>query len=254
MRGLYALQHCDSEFLGLIEDHLEGRGIRFQYIRPFTAGGRVPGTAFHADGLIVMGGGAWGTVGARIVPTLDSELRLIRDFLARRRPVIAWGLGAQLLCLAAGGGAEPGPLTASVQHAARVGDDALGGYLPARYPLVTFMRDRPMPPAGARVLALDPAGRPAAFQIGANALGFVGHPGMKPAVAEDLVMEFDDALVDGDGNPIEPASFLEAVRASQGEIADALVSIMTGIVRLTGLMQPITADEQKRRQTIPITR
>lgn len=254
MRGLYVLQHCDSEFLGLVEDHLEGRGIRFQYVRPFAAGGRVPGTAFHADGLIVMGGGAWGAVGERVVPSLEAELRLIRDFLARKRPVVAWGLGAQLLCLAAGGGAQPGPLTASVGQASRTTDDALGGYLPARYPFATFMRGLPVPPPDARVLARDAAGQPAAFQIGENAIGFVGHPGIKPALAEDLVMEFDDPLVDGDGKPIEPASFLDAMRANQAAIAEALIPIMTGLVQVTGLMQPMTPDEQRRRRTIPITR
>ena len=37
---LQVIQHTSAEYLGLIEDHLEGRSIRFRYCRPFT--GKVP--------------------------------------------------------------------------------------------------------------------------------------------------------------------------------------------------------------------
>ena len=36
---VFVVHHTAGEFLGLIEDHLEGRGVRFLYFRPFTAGG-----------------------------------------------------------------------------------------------------------------------------------------------------------------------------------------------------------------------
>lgn len=254
MKSLYALQHCDSEFLGLMEDHFEGRGIRFQYVRPFTADGKVPGTAFQADGLILLGGGAWGAVGAKRLPSLAAEIRLARDFLNRKRPVIGFGLGAQILCLAAGGGAEPVDLTVSVGEARKVAADGLNGFLPDRFPLIAFMRDRPIAPADARILAVDAAGRPAVFQIGANNLGFVGHPGYKPAMIEDLIMEFDDPIVDETGQPVEPAAALAHCRAVQNQIAAALVPIMTGMIQVTGLMQPLSDAELKRRQTIPIQR
>ena len=39
-RSLYVIQHTDSEYLGLIEDHLEGRSIGFTYMRPHTPGGK----------------------------------------------------------------------------------------------------------------------------------------------------------------------------------------------------------------------
>lgn len=254
MRGLFALQHCHAEYLGLIEEHLEGRGIRFQYVRPFTADGKVPGTAVHADGLILLGGGAWGTVGSRPLPTLDAEIRLTRDFLARRRPIFAWGLGAQILALAAGGAATAGDLAAAVEIVTRTGHDALAGYLPERFPLVTVMRDRPRPPSDARILAVDAAGGPAVFQIGANAVGFTGHPGMKPGLLEDLIMEIDDPMVDGRGAAADPARLLDDVRAAQQAIADALVPIMTGLVQVGGLMRPYSESERKRRTTIPIQR
>ena len=38
MSVVAVVQHTAGEYLGLMEDHLEGRGIRFQYFRPFAAG------------------------------------------------------------------------------------------------------------------------------------------------------------------------------------------------------------------------
>ena len=87
-----------------------------------------------------------------------------------------------------------------------------------------------MVPADAHVLAVDEQERPAVFQVGANALGFTGHPGFKTAMAEDLIMEFEEA-------PEDPAPELQRLQLMIREIEDALVPIMTGIVKLTGLMQ-----------------
>ena len=92
------------------------------------------------------------------------------------------------------------------------------------------MRDRPILPADAKVLAEDEAGRPAVFQVGQNSLGFVGHPGFKTAMAEDLIMEFEES-------PENPAPLLENLQLMMREIEDALVPIMTGVIKITGLMQ-----------------
>ena len=128
-------------------------------------------------------------------------------------------LGAQLRAVAAGGASEPSALVVEVGEAGRVEDGALNGHLPERYPLAVYMRDRPLPPAGARILAEDAAGRPALFQVGDNAFGFTGHPGAKAAMVEDLAMEFEDA-------PDDLATGLEPLRAAQGELGDALVHSM----------------------------
>ena len=92
------------------------------------------------------------------------------------------------------------------------------------------MRDRPEPPPDSRILAVDEQDRPAVFQVAANALGFCGHPGFKPAMAEDLIMEFEEG-------PENPVPQLEKLRVMVREIEDALVPIMTGIIQITGLMQ-----------------
>lgn len=231
MKTLCVVQHTEAEFLGLIEDHLESRAIRFRYARPFAAGGSVPGEAGDYGGLVLLGAGPLGIVSGHLVPSLAAEFRLAEDFLKRGLPVIGIGLGSAILAVAAGGGAEEAPLRFAVRDARRTDPEALAGHLPGRFPLAIYMRDRPVLPARTRILATDDAGTPAIFRIGANCLGFLGHPGVKSAMIEDLVMAFDEA-------PEDVADGLQRLRAVQGEIARALSEIMIGVVKTTHLMDP----------------
>jgi GMP synthase-like glutamine amidotransferase len=224
---VHVIQHTSAEYLGLIEDHLEGRGVRFKYYRPFTESKALPSIELMRDGLILLGGGPWGAAGGRDLPTLKDEIRLAHACLMRAWPVVGIGLGAQILALAAGGRADPMPLSFQVTSAHRVLPDALNGYLPERYPVALYMRDWPVPPDYATVLARDEQGRAALWQIGANALGFAGHPGLKVAMVEDLIMEFEEA-------PADPGGELDRLRQVQRPLEDALVPLMTGLVQLTG--------------------
>jgi GMP synthase-like glutamine amidotransferase len=238
MNLLNVVQHTSADYLGLMEDHLEGRRIRFRYFRPFTEKGAVPHPGDTCDGLVLLGGGPWGSAGSRDVPTLDAEIRLTRAALDQGQPVIGIGLGAQILAIASGGGSEPAPLVFEISDITRVEDGALNGFMPEHFPLVSYMRDRPVLPDHAKVLAIDERDRPAIFQVGENALGFCGHPGFKPAMAEDLIMEFEET-------PENPIPQLESFRLIVREIEDALVPIMTGIIQITYLMQS--------RRRIPIS-
>ena len=229
MKLIHVAQHTSAEYLGLIEDHLEGRGIRFRYYRPVAERGGLPLPATVRDGLILLGGGPWGSAGARDLPTLEREIQLAKNCLGRAVPVVGIGLGAQILAIAAGGGSEATPLECSIGSASRSDAAALGGFLPETFPLAIYMRDRARPPADARVHARDTSGRPALWQVGANSLGFAGHPGLKVAMVEDLVMEFDEA-------PPEIDSVLPRLREIQRPLEDALVPIMTGVIAVTGWM------------------
>ena len=230
MKLLHVIQHTSAEYLGLMEDHLEGRGIRFRYFRPFTEGTPLPSTSITVDGLVLLGGGPWGTTGGRILPSLAQEIALARVYLMSGKPVIGIGLGAQILALAADGGSEAAPLSFSVGRAHRCDPGGLNGYLPETYPHIVYMRDRPLPPAYAATLATDDEGRPALFQIGGNVFGFTGHPGFKRAMAEDLIMEFEEA-------PADPGPGLAELASLHRDIENALVPIMTGVVQMTGLMR-----------------
>jgi GMP synthase-like glutamine amidotransferase len=231
MKTICVLQHVEAEYLGLMEDHFEGRNIRFHYLRPFTPGTIMPPSAEGFAGLVVLGAGPKGVVSGSLIPSLGPELRLTRDFLNRGLPVIGIGAGACILTSAAGGGADDAPLRFTIETARRVVPDALSGHLPQTFPVAVYMRDRPVLPAGAQVLAESAQGEPLVFQIGENCLGFLGHPGAKSAMIEDLIMEFEDV-------PEETAETLAELRAVQGEIAGALGEIMVGLIDLTHLMQP----------------
>ena len=229
MKTLCVIQHTSAEYLGLIEDHLEARGIRFAYFRPFTQGGVLPHRDMLGDGLVFLGGGPWGSAGTRDVPGLKDEIALARAGLMLEKPVIGFGLGAQILTLAADGKTAVRPLRLEVGTATRVTPDALGGRLPERFTQAIYMRDHALPPSYAEVLARDSNGDMAVFQIGKRAFGFAGNPGFKPAIAEDLVMEFEEA-------PADCAGGLQALREHKRDIEDALVPIMAGLIAATGLM------------------
>lgn len=229
MNVVAVVQHTAGEYLGLMEDHLEGRRIRFQYFRPFAGGRKLPAPDLPADALMLLGGGPWGTAGTRDLPTLAAEVDLTRAFLEQGTPVIGFGIGAQILAIAAGGGSETADLVFEATTATRVTADALNGYLPERFSQVLYMRDLPVLPASARLLAEDDRGRPAVFQIGDNAYGFLGNPGIKLGMVEDLIMEFEEV-------PPGTAEGLEALRGLQSRIEDELVPTMTGLVQCTSLM------------------
>lgn len=227
---LQVVQHTSAEFLGLIEDHLEGRSIRFQYCRPFTGKVPLPKPEQLDQGLVLLGGGPWGSAGGRDVPTLEAEVALTRAALELGKPVLGIGLGAQILALAAGGRSEAAPLEFSVGKAVRLSDKALGGYLPAEYPLAIYMRDWPVPPENAMIHARDALGRAVLWQCGDKALGIAAHPGLKVAMVEDLIMEFEEV-------PLEIEPGLAQLRTVQRSIEDALVPLMTGVVQLMGWMR-----------------
>lgn len=227
MKNLCVLQHTEAEYLGLMEDHFEGRNIRFSYKRPFAAGGTVPADATGYDGLILLGGGPYGVVSGHLLPSLAPELRLTRSFLDAGLPVVGIELGAILLAVAAGGGAEEAPLRFTVERMRRSGPGALGGHLPVEAPMASYMRDRMAPPADAAILASFGSGEPAVLALRGNCLAFAGHPGMKTGMAEDLIMEFAET-------PEGTVGALAQLRAAQGDIAEALTGIMVGIGQFTG--------------------
>ena len=226
MKTLAVIQHTSAEYLGLIEDHLEGRGTRFQYFRPFTSDGKLPDASSLGDGLVLLGAGPWGSAGENDVPSLQAEVDITKQALAQQVPVVGFGFGAQVLALASGASVNAAPLRMRVDFAQRTeaGADALAGLIPERFVVATYLRDRLALPANAKVLASFGDDDPALWQIGPNNFGFVGHPGLKPGMVEDLIMEFDDA-------PPSVAERLPELDARKTEIADALVPLMTGLVR-----------------------
>ena len=94
------------------------------------------------------------------------------------------------------------------------------------------MRDAFEAPPHADILAVDEDGAAAVFQVADNCFGFAAHPGLKGAMIEDLIMEFDES-------PDDISEALATFRQNQMAIEDALVPIMTGIVQKAGWMEEV---------------
>lgn len=228
--AVLVIQHTDGEFLGRVEDHLEGRGVAFSYVRPHVAGSWLPKSTDEISALFLLGGGPWGTAGTQDLPIWQEEVEFTKSCLENKIPVIGFGLGAQILCLATGGGSESMEYTMSLETITRTSDDVLNGFMPEEFLHAVAMRDRPVPPERAEILAVDADGKPAVFQIDEQNFGFIGHPGTKVGIVEDLVMEFEEC-------PVNSSAVLDQLRTKQSEIEDALVHIMTGLVQKTNLMK-----------------
>jgi len=229
MKKLCVLQHTEAEYLGLMEDHFEGRNIRFVYKRPFTSGGTIPAGVEDYDGLILLGGGPYGLVSGHLLPSFMPELRLTKAFLDAGLPVIGIELGALILANAAGGGAEEAPLRFSIETVAATPAGQSLFTWPQRFATASYLRDRPCLPPAADPLAIDSAGNPVAFRVGDNCLGMTFHPGAKRGMLEDLIMEFDDT-------PADTAQSLAALGTAQSSIAETVSAMMSGLCRLTGLV------------------
>lgn len=234
MKTICVIQHTEAEYLGLVEDHLESRSIRFSYFRPFTKGGTLPVDEEEYDGLVLLGGGPLGIVSGPLLTSLAAELRMAERILKAGKPVLGFGVGSILLAVAAGGGAEEAPLRFEVGDAERSGEDTAGQILPEVFPYGAYLRDRPVLPELAKILATDNLGEPLVFSVGGNSFGFVNHPGIKSAMVEDLIMEFEEA-------PDNTAEMLDQLRRKQAGIAEALSVIMVGMVHKCGWMDQATS-------------
>ncbi len=230
MSRLLVLQHTEAEYLGQLEEHLESRRIAFQYVRPFLDSAWRLKTFDPFDGLILLGGGPWGSAGIKDLPSLADEVELCARYLADGLTVLGFGLGAQIMALAAGGRTEAAPLEFKLTQAVRQDGEAAAAFLPKQFHVVLYGPDKALPPPQARILARDADGGAMVFQIADNSFGFAGHPGVKSGMIEDLIMEFED----GPDNAIPQ---LNELRAAHGDIELGLAHIMAGLIQRTGWMR-----------------
>jgi GMP synthase (glutamine-hydrolysing) len=121
------LQHAPGEGGGILEDGIRKRGLPFQRVELFSTH-ELP----HIRGthLVVMGG-EMSVNDEREFPWLAPEKRLIREFIARGRPVIGICLGAQLI--AAAGGARVYPCEPELGWSPVSGMTALEDLAPQRF-------------------------------------------------------------------------------------------------------------------------
>ena len=74
MPAVQVIQHTDSEYLGRIEDHPEGRGISFYSVRPRVALGWLRENTDEISELKLLSGKPCGSEGFKNLPVLSEEI------------------------------------------------------------------------------------------------------------------------------------------------------------------------------------
>lgn len=190
MKNYCVVQHTYSEFLGLIESHLEKRDIGFSYFRPFVGQG-LPGSAAQFDGLWLLGG-AWPTADLEHNPYIPEELSLIDVFRRANRPVVGLGMGGLLVAQQAGGVAHEDPLYRArfvTAHCTEAGKgDRLAESLDG-VRVLQLVNGRVDLPESLEPTLVDDAGDWLAVRPDPLTYGLLFRPEMKPGMLEDIIME-----------------------------------------------------------------
>ena len=204
-RELLVVQHLEREGPGLLAEAAAARGLSVRILRPY-AGEPLP-AALAAHQLLAVMGGPMGVadIGDPAFPWLEPLVALLRSALAEERPVLGFCLGAQLLALAAGGGAAPLQLGDPPQPLREVGfgaitfsrtaaeEPVLAG-LPTSLLVLHWHGDRIALPPAATLLASSLPCPEQIFRLGPRAFGLQCHIEVDAASLERWIRD-DQAFV-----------------------------------------------------------
>ncbi len=237
------VEHQENAGIGHFADRLRAQGVALRTVGP-AAGEALPGTLDGVSGLIVLGG-SMGPGDDERAPWLPAARALLAEGVERGVPTLGICLGAQLLTTALGGSVElmpggPEVGLASVRFSAdAAGDPLFGGFAGGAVPTVQWhWLEAAALPAGAEVLASNPACRNQAFRVGPAAWGVQFHPEALTGTAEDWVVEEGDGLTElglaGDAVVAEVRAAEPRLRAAWGELAERFAGIVRDAERRAG--------------------
>ena len=212
MKRAIVLQHTPTEGPERVAELLAERKVALD-VRHVYRGDAVPEHVSQGELVVAMGGPMGvGDVDDPRYPFLAREITLLREAIARDRPVLGICLGAQLLAAAAGArvypNLGPGP-DGRLAPAREVGwgeidligaeSEPLWAGLPARPLVLHWHGDTFDLPPGAVHLASTPLCRHQAFRLGRRQVGLQFHCELDPTTIGTWVREDADYVRDANG-------------------------------------------------------
>lgn len=188
MSEVLVFQHIRHEGPGYLGDFFDQHGIHYRVIR-VDEGESVPAAVDDAPALVFMGGPM--SVNDPL-PWIDDELKLIRQAVARKLPVLGHCLGGQLIAKALGARVHANPVTEIGWHeTVRLNNEAARDWLaaiPESAELFHWHGETFELPDGATPLMKSGYCRNQAFVYG-NSLAFQCHIEMTAALVHKWVEE-----------------------------------------------------------------
>jgi len=244
------LQPSETHPPGPLRQWLHDGGVQLRIIRPF-AGDAVPHGVAGVDAVVCLGGELDADDDQR-GPWLPDIRALLAEAVRERVPVLAIGLGAQLLALATGGvvgvmaeGPEAGLRLVAKRDAAAT--DPLLADLPFTPDVVQFHRaEITRLPASATLLAVAPQCTNQAFRVGASAWGLQFHIETTP----ELLLQW--MLAEPEVAAVMPASTEVDGVLEQGhqDVAETWEPIVRRFAELAG--QPRGSGVGRARVDLPL--
>ena len=207
MKKATCFQHIDCEGPGTLLNVFQSQNIEVEILKIYQ-GDTLPENP--GDALVVLGG-PMGVYEEKEYPWMTQELKMIREFLKKGRPVLGICQGSQMLAYAAGGGVfrGPGPEVGwyPIQLTPEGQSDPLFQGIPTEVNAFHWHGDTFTLPVNSARLAGSQAYLNQIFKVGQNAYGFQCHLEVTEAMVKSWMAAYAKDLTPQGGSlrpePIE---------------------------------------------------